>query len=82
LQENNRGSTVETFRQMIEQSGLDIVFTDGDFPTLTKESSFFYIGMVRRGDTPPEWTASKVERTYDVSRGATVWRRLQNDRAS
>ena len=36
LQENNRGSTVETFRQMIEQSGLEIVFTHGDSPTLTK----------------------------------------------
>jgi predicted RNA methylase len=82
LQENNRGSTVETFRRMIEQSGLAIVFTDGDFPTPTKESSFFYIGMVRRGGTPPERTASKVERAYDASQGATVWRRAQNDRVS
>ena len=78
LQENNRGSTVETFRQMIEQSGLEIVFTDGDFPTLTKESSFFYIGIVRRGDTPPQWTASKVERTYVASQNATVWQRSGN----
>ena len=51
LQENNRGSTVETFRQMIEQSGnLEIVFSDGDLPTLTKQSEFYYIGIMRRGD--------------------------------
>jgi spermidine synthase len=30
LQENNRGSAVETFRPMIEQSGFEIFFTDGD----------------------------------------------------
>ena len=41
LQENNRGSIVETFRPMIEQSDFEIFFTHGDYPTLTKESSFF-----------------------------------------
>jgi hypothetical protein len=40
LQENNRGSTVQTFRSMIEQSGFAIFFSHGDHPTLTKESSF------------------------------------------
>ena len=75
LQENNRGSTSETFRQMIEQSGLDIVFVDGESPTLTKESSFYYIGIVRRGETPPPWTAARVERTLDPSRNGWVWRR-------
>jgi predicted RNA methylase len=77
LQENNRGSTVEVFRQMIEQSGLEIVFTDGDSPTLTKESSFFYIGIVRRGAAPPQWATSHVERTFDSSRNDWVWRRSE-----
>jgi spermidine synthase len=76
LQENNRGSTVETFRQMIEECGLKIVFTDGDLPTLTKESSFFYIGIVRREDTPPQWATSRVERTHDTPRNTWVWRPL------
>jgi len=52
LQENNRGSIVETFRPMIEQSGFEIAFTDGDCPTLTSESSFYFIGIVRRGSRP------------------------------
>jgi predicted RNA methylase len=77
LQENNRGSTSKTFRQMIEQSGLDIVFVDGESPTLTKESSFYYIGMVHRGETPPPWTTARVERTRDPSRNAWVWRRAE-----
>ena len=49
LQENNRGSTVETFRSMIEQSDLEILFTYRDYPTLTEESSFYFIGIGRRG---------------------------------
>jgi methylase of polypeptide subunit release factors len=56
LQENNRGSTVETFRSMIEQSDLEILFTYRDYPTLTKESSFYFIGIGRRGWPRPTWT--------------------------
>ena len=67
LQENNRGSTVETFRQMIEQSGLKIVFTQGDSPTLTNDSVFYYIGIMRRGDIPPVWATLGVERTLASS---------------
>ena len=52
LQENNRGSTVETFGSMIEQSGHEIFFTHGDYPTLTEESSFYFIGIGRRGRRP------------------------------
>jgi predicted RNA methylase len=77
LQENNRGSTVETFRQMIEQSGLEIVFRDGDSPTLTKQSEFYYIGIVRRGEVPPQWATSYVERALDSSRNGGVWRRSE-----
>ena len=77
LQENNRGSTVETFREMIGQAGLEIVFTDGYFPALTKESSFYYIGIIRRGYMPPPWTISRVERVFDASLNNWVWRRLE-----
>jgi methylase of polypeptide subunit release factors len=52
LQENNRGSIVETFRPMIEQSGFEIFFTHGDYPALTKESSFYFIGIGRPGQRP------------------------------
>jgi methylase of polypeptide subunit release factors len=52
LQENNRGSVVETFRPMIEHSGFEIFFTHGDYSTLTKESSFYFIGIGRRGQRP------------------------------
>jgi Methyltransferase small domain len=77
LQENNRGSTVETFRHMIDQSGLEIVFADGDSPTLTKESVYYYIGIVRRGETPPPWATTTVERVFDSSRNDWVWRRSE-----
>jgi predicted RNA methylase len=75
LQENNRGSTVETFRQMIEQSGLEIVFTDGCSPTLTKDSSFYYIGIMRRGENSPVWATARVERILDPSQNQWIWRR-------
>ena len=52
LQENNRGSVVETFRPMIEQSGFEIFFTRGDYPTLTEKSSFYFIGIGRRAQRP------------------------------
>ncbi|WP_265440891.1 methyltransferase [Bradyrhizobium sp. SEMIA] len=55
LQENNRGSTVETFREMIDFAGLEIVFTYGDKPTLTAKSEFFFMGIVKKGVTAPAW---------------------------
>ncbi len=53
----SRGSTVESFRDMIEQSGLTIVFVHSGQPELTVENNFFYIGIMRRGDTPPAWAS-------------------------
>jgi methylase of polypeptide subunit release factors len=61
LQENNRGSTVDSFRKMIAASGLDIVFTSGDSPTLTQKSAIYYIGIMRRGDDIPVWVASAAK---------------------
>lgn len=55
LQENNRGSTVETFRPMIEASGFEIVSTANDRPQLTEESSFYFICLTRRGSDAPSW---------------------------
>ncbi|WP_298243724.1 methyltransferase [uncultured Bradyrhizobium sp.] len=55
LQENNRGSTVETFREMIEHAGLEITFTHGDSKELTATSEFFFIGIVKKGASPPKW---------------------------
>ena len=55
LQENNSGSTAETFRGMIEEAGLKIAFVQGCEPTITAHSRFFYIGIVRAGDNVPAW---------------------------
>jgi methylase of polypeptide subunit release factors len=55
LQENNRGSTVSTFRSMIERAGLEILFTEGDYPTLTEKSSFYFIGIGCKGRLRPAW---------------------------
>jgi methylase of polypeptide subunit release factors len=55
LQENNRGSTAETFRAMIEESGLRIVFVDQCAPQRTETDTFYYLGVMRASDTPPAW---------------------------
>jgi 16S rRNA G966 N2-methylase RsmD len=62
LQENNRGSTVETFRPMIEASGLAIVFVHDAYPQRTADSHFYYLGVMRRGDTPPDWVRPLMAR--------------------
>jgi SAM-dependent methyltransferase len=55
LQENNQGSTVETFRAMIEAAGLAIVFAEGCQPRPTPAARYYYIGIMRRGDPVPIW---------------------------
>ena len=57
LQENNLGSTAETFREMIETAGLEIVFVDGCAPRRTPDSRIYYIGVMRRGDVAPAWAS-------------------------
>lgn len=58
LQENNRGSTVETFRSMISDAGLEIVFVEGDFPHLTEKSSFYFIGIMKNDAVRPSWVTA------------------------
>jgi SAM-dependent methyltransferase len=55
LQENNRGSTSETFAPMIEASGLSTVFVAECRPQRTSYDRFYFMGIMRRGDTPPAW---------------------------
>jgi SAM-dependent methyltransferase len=55
IQENNHGSTAETFRAMIDAAGLSLVAVHGGEPRLTPYSRFYYLGIVRRGETPPAW---------------------------
>jgi SAM-dependent methyltransferase len=55
LQENNRGSTAKTFREMIEANGLRIVFVDKCAPQRTAHDAFYYLGVMRADDTPPDW---------------------------
>ena len=76
LQENNQGSTIDSFRPMIRDFGLEIVFLDGHSPTLTKDSEFYYIGIMRAGDVHPGWASTPVERAIDPSQNKLLWRRL------
>jgi predicted RNA methylase len=59
LAETNSGSTVETFRSMIEEAGLSIVFTLGCEGRLTPYQRIYYIGIMRRGDEPPAWSTAQ-----------------------
>jgi methylase of polypeptide subunit release factors len=55
LQENNRGSTVEMFREMIEAAGLQIVFVQDCAPQKTAHDRMYYVGIMRAGDAVPRW---------------------------
>ncbi len=55
LLENNRGSTVETFRSMIEAAGLSIVFVHNCEGRRTPYTRTYYLGIARCGDAIPTW---------------------------
>jgi len=55
LQENNAGSTPDTFTAMIAEAGLKVVFVQDASPERTAQSHMFYLGIMRAGDTPPAW---------------------------
>ncbi|MGZ8402864.1 MAG: methyltransferase [Rhodoplanes sp.] len=55
LQENNAGSTAETFRGMVEEAGLEILFVQGAAPQRTADGRIYYIGIKRAGDAAPAW---------------------------
>jgi predicted RNA methylase len=55
LQENNDGSTPDTFNAMIAEAGLKVVFEQNASPTRTTDSRMFYLGIMRAGDAPPKW---------------------------
>jgi SAM-dependent methyltransferase len=55
LLENNCGSTAETFRGMIDEAGLSIVFVRGCEGRRTPYTRIYYIGIMRKGETPPAW---------------------------
>ena len=40
---------------MIEEADLAIIFVHDCFPQRTPHDHFYYIGVIRRGDAPPEW---------------------------
>jgi len=56
LQENNQGSTAETFRPMAAAAGLRVVFVENCRGTLTSQPNYFYVGIIRAGDAAPLWT--------------------------
>lgn len=62
LLENNLGSTVETFRKMIEDEGLSIIFVRNCEEEITPYPRIYFIGMGRRGDTPPTWTTGAAQK--------------------
>ena len=53
--ENNRASTLDGFRRMIEEGDLKIVLTRNDVPERTREDRFYFIVTMRKEDTPPAW---------------------------
>ena len=55
LLENNRGSTAETFRSMIEASGLHIVFVHNCEGRRTPSARTYYLGIAQRDDANPTW---------------------------
>jgi len=57
LQEANDASTPETFEDMIADAGMKTVLVHNSKPG---DYSIFYIGIVRRDETPPAWLTKSV----------------------
>jgi hypothetical protein len=55
LQENSQGSTAETFREMIVQAGLEILFVEFGPKARTPYGHIYYIGIARAGDVVQNW---------------------------
>lgn len=55
LQENNAGSTPDTFLPMIAEAGLKTVFVQNASHVRTERSVMFYLGIMRAADIPPSW---------------------------
>ena len=55
LQENNAGSTPDTFTAMIADAGLRLVFVQDAFDTRTVQPHMYYLGIMRPGDPVPAW---------------------------
>ena len=64
LQENNYGSTSETFRNMISSAGLDIVFVEFGSKRRTPYLHVYYLGIARRGDAVPDWARGSIFSSY------------------
>lgn len=62
IQENNHGSTVETFRRMIEEAGFSIVFTHNCEPRITPYTRIYYLGVMRRGEAAPDWLVGNASK--------------------
>jgi hypothetical protein len=60
LQENSQGSTTETFREMIEEAGLEIAFVEFGPRHRTEYGHIYYVGVVRRGDAVPRWAKGAI----------------------
>jgi 16S rRNA G966 N2-methylase RsmD len=70
MQEANDGSTVETFRPMIDDAGLSIAVIHGVLPGTRR---VYYIGMTRRGAAPPSWLVASPEAALaNLRRGASI----------
>ena len=51
---------MDTFRRMIEESGLAIVFAHGDLPFRTASHQYYFIGIMRAGDAAPSWARAAL----------------------
>ncbi len=40
---------------MIDEAGLQTVFVNNEIPQLTPDHRFFYLGIMHKGATPPDW---------------------------
>ena len=55
LQENNAGSTPDSFTAMIADAGLRLVFVQDASDTRTVQPHMYYLGIMRPDDPVPAW---------------------------
>ena len=70
LQENNAGSTPDTFTAMIADAGLRLVFVQDASDTRTVQPHMYYLGIMRPDDPVPAWAqglADTIVRCYRLA---------------
>ena len=64
LVENNRGSSAKTFQSMLEEHGLQVVYTTRHTSQWTTADHYYVIGCMLQGSKAPGWLAGGQDHDF------------------